>query len=156
MSVTRCSVTNRNTRIAAALLLPFARVAAAFQLQDAPAPTPLRQARIKADQPWNQSATPLATRRVELPKSNAAYPLSQPVYPPGSRRLLETGTVVLKLHVLDNGLVADSVVDKSSGFVDLDTAARFESFRWRLDPGTIDGEPRPMWGKFAVTFKLSK
>jgi hypothetical protein len=24
-----------------------------------------------------------------------------------------------------------------------------------LDPGTMNGTPSPMWGKFAVTFKLN-
>jgi TonB family protein len=141
----------------AAMLLPVATIAAAFQMQDAPVQAPLKQEQFsQSPAPREQSATPVSTRRVALPKSNPAHPLSQPVYPPVSRRLLEAGTVVLKLHVLENGRVADAVVEKSSGFVDLDTAAKFESFRWQLDPGTVDGEPQPMWGKFAVTFKLAK
>jgi TonB family protein len=93
---------------------------------------------------------------VILPRSNPDRPLSQPVYPPPSRRLLESGTVVLHLHVLPNGRVSDAVVMKSSGFLELDNAARYESFRWQLDPGTVNGTPTPMWGKFAVTFKLNQ
>jgi len=92
---------------------------------------------------------------IVLPKSNPARPLSQPVYPPPSRRLLESGTVVLRLHVLPNGRVSDAVIEKSSGFIELDNAARYESFRWQLDPGTVKGTPSPMWGQFAVTFKLN-
>jgi TonB family protein len=92
---------------------------------------------------------------IVLPRSNPARPLSQPVYPPPSRRLLEAGTVVLRLHVLPNGRVSDAVVEKSSGFLELDNAARYESFRWQLDAGTVNGTPSPMWGQFAVTFKLN-
>jgi TonB family protein len=93
---------------------------------------------------------------VVLPKSNALRPLSQPLYPPTSRRLGEHGTVVLRLHVLEDGSVADVRIDESSGYADLDYSAFYESFRWRLDPGTVDGVPSRMWGRFAVTFKLTE
>jgi protein TonB len=91
-----------------------------------------------------------------LPKSNPLRPLSQPMYPPTSRRLGEHGTVILRLHVLEDGSIADVRIDKSSGYPDLDYAAFYESFRWRIEPGTVDGEPSRMWGQFAVTFKLTK
>jgi protein TonB len=97
-----------------------------------------------------------ANSNIRLPRSNPARPLSQPVYPPASRRLLETGTVVLKLHVLEDGSVGDAIIEKSTGYPSLDYAAMYESFRWKLEPGTVDGEPQRMWGQFAVTFKLSK
>lgn len=92
--------------------------------------------------------------RVVLPKSSPQKPLSHPLYPPASRQLNEHGTVVLKLLVLEDGSVADAVIDKSSGYPSLDYSAFYEVFRWRLDPGTIDGAPSRMWGRFAVTFKL--
>jgi TonB family protein len=91
-----------------------------------------------------------------LPRSNPLRPLSQPIYPAASRRLGEHGTVILRLHVLEDGSIADVRIDKSSGYPDLDYAAFYESFRWRIDPGTVDGEPSRMWGQFAVTFKLTK
>jgi len=31
----------------------------------------------------------------------------------------------------------------------------YNAYNWRLEPGTIEGEPAAMWGRFAVTFKLS-
>lgn len=92
---------------------------------------------------------------VVLPKSNPLRPLSQPLYPAASRRLGEHGTVVLRLHVLEDGSVADVKLDESSGHPDLDYAALYESLRWHIDPGTVDGVPSPMWGRFAVTFKLT-
>jgi len=93
---------------------------------------------------------------IVLPKSNPQRPLSQPVYPPASIRLKEHGTVVLRLHVLEDGSVADARIEKSSGYPDLDYAAYYESFRWHIDPGTVNGEPSRMWGKFAVIFKLTE
>jgi TonB family protein len=97
-----------------------------------------------------------APSAIVLPRSNPQKPLSIPAYPPASRRTGEHGTVVLKLHVLEDGSVADAVIHRSSGYPDLDYAAMYESFRWRLDPGTIDGAPARMWGRFAVSFKLDR
>lgn len=92
---------------------------------------------------------------IVLPRSSPQKPLSIPAYPSASRRIGEHGTVVLKLHVLEDGSVADARIHKSSGYPALDYAAMDESFRWQLQPGTIDGAPSRMWGRFAVTFKLN-
>jgi len=90
------------------------------------------------------------------PRSNARRPLSQPEYPPSSRRAGEAGTVVLDIYVLENGRVGDAKVRTSSGFPKLDEAALREVKRsWRLEPGTENGKPVAMWGQFAVTFKLT-
>jgi TonB family protein len=96
-----------------------------------------------------------AGAKIVLPKSDPTKPLSPPAYPSASRRLGEHGTVVLKLHVLEDGSVADAIIEKTSGHPDLDYAALYEAFRWRLAPGTIDDTPSRMWGQFAVTFKLA-
>jgi TonB family protein len=106
-----------------------------------------------------RSKEPLAVAddgRTVLPKRNPATRLSQPVYPPASQRLGEHGTVVLNLFVLEDGSVADARIHESSGYPDLDYAALYETYRWRLDPGTVDGTPARMWGRIAVTFKLTE
>jgi protein TonB len=90
------------------------------------------------------------------PKSDARRPLTQPEYPPSSRRAGEAGTVILEVYVLETGRVGDARVKQSSGFPKLDEAALREVKRsWRLKPGTENGQPVPMWGQFAVTFKLT-
>jgi len=90
------------------------------------------------------------------PKSDPRRPLTQPEYPPSSRRAGETGTVILEVYVLENGRAGDVRVKQSSGFPKLDEAAVREVKRsWRLQPGTENGKPVPMWGQFAVTFKLT-
>lgn len=88
------------------------------------------------------------------PRSNKAFPLSQPVYPQQARSAGQTGTVVLQLHVLEDGSVDDVRIKQSSSFARLDYAAANESLNWKLDPGTVEGKPQAMWGQFAVTFKL--
>lgn len=90
------------------------------------------------------------------PRSDPRRPLTQPEYPPSSRRAGEAGTVILEVYVNANGRAEDVRVKKSSGFPKLDDAAIREVKRsWRLVPGTEDGKPVPMWGQFAVTFKLT-
>jgi protein TonB len=100
-------------------------------------------------------AQPTAVART-APKSDSRRPLSQPEYPPSSRRAGEAGTVILEVYVLENGRVGEARVKQSSGFPRLDEAAVREVKRsWRLVPGTENGKPVPMWGQFAVTFKLT-
>jgi protein TonB len=99
---------------------------------------------------------PVAQVPRTAPKSDPRRPLTQPEYPPSSRRAGETGTVILEVYVLENGRAGDVRVKKSSGFEKLDEAAVREVKRsWRLQPGTENGKPVPMWGQFAVTFKLT-
>jgi periplasmic protein TonB len=90
------------------------------------------------------------------PRSDPRRPLSQPEYPPSSRRAGEHGTVILEVLVLENGRVGEARVKQTSGFPRLDEAAVREVKRsWRLVPGTENGKPVQMWGQFAVTFKLT-
>ena len=99
---------------------------------------------------------PVAQRVTTAPKSDSRRPLTQPEYPPSSRRAGEAGTVILEVYVLETGRVGDARVKQSSGFPKLDEAALREVKRsWRLTPGTENGKPVPMWGQFAVTFKLT-
>jgi len=101
-------------------------------------------------------AAPPAPVARTAPKSDSRRPLTQPEYPPSSRRAGEAGTVILEVYVLENGRVGEAKVKQSSGFPRLDEAAVREVKRsWRLVPGTENGKPVPMWGQFAVTFKLT-
>ena len=105
----------------------------------------------------NQAAAPVARKDIIVgPKSNPRRPVTQPEYPPTSKRLGEAGTVVMLLTVNEEGKVTEAKVDKSSGFERLDEAALKEALsRWRLLPGTVNGKPAAMQYKFAVTFKLT-
>ncbi len=82
--------------------------------------------------------------------------ITQPEYPPASRRAGEEGTVHLQVYVLENGRAGEIKVAKSSGFPKLDEAAVKEVQRaWRFVPGKEDGKPVAMWHIFAVTFRLT-
>lgn len=90
------------------------------------------------------------------PRSNPRRPVTQPEYPPTSKRLGEAGTVIMLLTVNEEGKVTDAKIDTSSGFERLDEAALKEALRtWKLLPGTVGGKPVAMQYKFKVVFKIT-
>ncbi len=122
---------------------------------DAPPATAITQTTTQRPVAQPPPAPPKPVQRT-APRSDTRRPLTQPEYPPASRRAGETGTVILEVYVLENGRVGEARVKQSSGFPRLDEAAVREVKRsWRLVPGTENGKPVPMWGQFAVTFRLT-
>jgi TonB family protein len=69
-------------------------------------------------------------------------------YPPVSVRYREEGTVLLSITI-ENGVVIESSILKTSGFERLDQAALQASFQWKLNPGISIKKTQ------AVTFKIS-
>ncbi|MDE2184299.1 MAG: energy transducer TonB [Alphaproteobacteria bacterium] len=65
-----------------------------------------------------------------------------PPYPPLAIRLGEQGSVQLKLLVSPDGAVTDAIIVQSSGYQDLDQAARrWVVGRWRYRPAVRGGTP---------------
>lgn len=64
-----------------------------------------------------------------------------PTYPPLSRRLGETGQVVLRVELSESGKVASAMVERSSGHPGLDQAALAAVRHWRCSPATRNGQP---------------
>lgn len=62
-----------------------------------------------------------------------------PAYPPLSRRLGETGTVLLRVELDEHGRVATARVDSGSGYERLDQAALAAVKTWRCQPPLRDG-----------------
>jgi protein TonB len=82
--------------------------------------------------------------------------ITQPEYPPASRRAGEAGTVQLRCYVQADGRCSEISVVKSSGFPKLDEAAVKEVQRsWKFVPAKEDGKPVAAWHTFAVTFRLT-
>jgi protein TonB len=63
-----------------------------------------------------------------------------PAYPPRSRRLNETGTVVLRVELAETGHVAAARIDSSSGHMRLDDAALAAIKTWRCMPALRLGQ----------------
>ncbi|HEV7814998.1 MAG TPA: energy transducer TonB [Janthinobacterium sp.] len=75
-------------------------------------------------------------------------------YPKASLMNEEQGTVSMSFLVNADGSVADSKVEKSSGFKNLDKAAIKSLSACKFKPGTKDGSPAQTWTKVDYAWKL--
>jgi len=88
------------------------------------------------------------------PVVDAAKGCKQPEYPPVSKRLEESGVVVLQFLIGTDGSVLDSKVDSTSGYPRLDDAARSALSLCHFKPGAVDGKPEQSWAKIRYTWKI--
>lgn len=111
-----------------------------------PAATPQELA---APAPPPQAAAPEAPR-MALPAgpvalgselSVACPQRAAPAYPAASRRRGETGSVVLRVELDEQGTVAEARVETASGHERLDHAALVAVKAWRCTPPRRNGEP---------------
>ena len=99
---------------------------------------------------------PPAAPVVVQPSSRAAH-LNNPAppYPAMSRRLGESGRVVLRVLIGTDGRAQEVRVQRSSGFERLDELAlETARDRWRYVPGTRNGVAEPMWATVPIDFVL--
>ncbi|PZR07823.1 MAG: hypothetical protein DI532_23020 [Azospirillum brasilense] len=82
-------------------------------------------------------------------------PSAQLTYPDGARRSGEAGEVGLVLRVTEDGRVIVVDVDKSSGFGNLDDAARLTAFRWRFRPAMRDGLAVSAYPRAVANFSIA-
>lgn len=80
-------------------------------------------------------------------------PCDKPEYPRASLVNEEQGTVVLAVEVSTDGKVADSKIEKSSGFKNLDKAT-LKLAQCKFKPLVKDGKPEQAWAKFEYVWKL--
>jgi protein TonB len=79
---------------------------------------------------------------------------AKPDYPKTALRNGDTGVVTLALLIGTDGRVADSKVEKSSGFRELDRAAQAGLGLCKFKPGTLDGAPYQSWTKMQYVWSL--
>ena len=75
-------------------------------------------------------------------------------YPKASLMNEEQGTVSMSFLVNADGSVAESKLDKTSGFKNLDKAAMKSISACKFKPGTKDGAPAQTWTKVDYAWKL--
>ena len=78
----------------------------------------------------------------------------RPNYPRASVRLGEEGTVVVRIHLAEDGAVSEVELAQSSGFRRLDESALEAVRRWRFRPATREGRAVPFRFEHAVEFSL--
>lgn len=87
-------------------------------------------------------------------KPDARFRNLEPVYPPAAVARGEQGTVVLLVHVGPDGRPSEVDIVRSSGFAQLDQAARRAVSRWHFLPAISQGEPVPAEMSLRVVFSL--
>ncbi|MFZ4833033.1 TonB family protein [Rouxiella sp. Mn2063] len=99
--------------------------------------------------------TPVVQAVVTQPIFNAAYLNNPPPeYPSLSKRLRETGTVMLKVQVSPSGLAENVAISHSSGYDRLDQVAINAVKRWRFIPAKQDNQPIAAWVIVPLVFTL--
>lgn len=78
------------------------------------------------------------------------------VYPPASRRLGETGLVIVAVWVGEDGEPLELQIAQSSGHERLDRAALAGVRRARFQPWRVDGRPRAGWARIPIPFELER
>jgi len=78
-----------------------------------------------------------------------------PRYPRQSLRKGDTGTVLLRVLVDEQGWPKEAVIETSSGHRELDRAARDQVLaKWRFHPATHQGRPIPAYALVPIGFNL--
>lgn len=78
-----------------------------------------------------------------------------PVYPAISRRLGESGLVMLRVLISEKGLPEQASIQKSSGSGNLDEAGRSAAMRTVFKPYMEDGKPVAVYVLVPINFQLS-
>jgi len=108
------------------------------------APAPVASASVAGPEPTHVAAVIDAGRSCRTP-----------AYPPAARRNHQSGIVVLKFLIDEEGGVVDSLVADSSGFDSLDQAARDALTLCRFRPGTVDGKPERSWVAMRYVWQMN-
>lgn len=96
-----------------------------------------------------------AENAVTEPSSSASYLNNpKPPYPQASRRMMEEGTVILRVLVSAQGKANRVEIKVSSGFARLDQSARQTVQNWRFVPAKRGNTPIDMWYDVPVNFSL--
>lgn len=126
---------------------------------------------ITPPQPTRAEAAPVATAAPTAPATPSPTPPApatprtvssveyikapQLVYPNLSRRLGESGTVVLRILINEKGLPEQILIQKSTGYTNLDEAGRQAAQRALFKPMIENGKPVPVYVLVPLTFQLS-
>ena len=97
-----------------------------------------------------QPATPKLVSGVEYLRP------PQPSYPPRSRRLGETGVVVLRVLINEHGMAEQVLIEKSSGFGALDEEGRAAVQRTLFKPKLEDGKPVAVYALVPINFQQNR
>ena len=122
----------------------------------APEPSASPAAAAAPAAPAPSPPAPPAPPVIVQPSTSAAHLNNPaPTYPAMSKRLGESGRVVVRVLIGPDGRAQDARIQRSSGFDRLDQVAlETARDRWRYVPGTRNGVPEAMWFNVPLNFVL--
>ncbi len=138
--------------------LPLIAVAPSEPTITPPQPTRAEAAPVAAAAPTapsTPSPTPPAPSTPRTVSSVEYIKAPQLIYPNLSRRLGESGTVVLRILINEKGLPEQILIQKSTGYNNLDEAGRQAAQRALFKPMIENGKPVPVYVLVPLTFQLS-
>lgn len=101
------------------------------------------------------ASTPVAAAGTPKTVSSVEYLRApQAIYPHSSRRLGETGVVMLRVLIGEKGQAEQVVVQKSSGYANLDEAGRQAVMRALYKPYIEDGKAIAVYALVPINFQL--
>jgi protein TonB len=107
--------------------------------------------------PAGPAAAPAPPAAARIITSGVEYlKAPQPEYPALSMRMGEQGKVVLRVHVNEQGLPDEVLVQSSSGFARLDEAGRQAALRALFKPYREDGRPVAVFVIVPLNFQLAR
>lgn len=120
------------------------------------APAPAAATATAAPSPVATPAPAVAAAGPRMLPSSAVQYLVPPVveYPRASRRLNETGRVVVRVLITETGLPDRLAIERSSGFARLDEAALAAVRKARFRPYVENGQPQSGWALVPLSFDL--
>jgi protein TonB len=146
---------------------PVAKKALTPRAAPSPAPAPIEQsvaapapAAAAPSTPEPPAAAPVAPAAPPAPAppktvSGVEYVQPpQPDYPPISKRMGEEGKVMLRVLVSERGHPEEVDIQKSSGFIRLDEAARRAAMRAMFKPHLEDGKPVAVYALIPIIFSI--
>ena len=96
-----------------------------------------------AQQPLARAADDTLDKRIKA--SFAPDGCTRPEWPKGALEAKHAGTTTLALFIGEDGKVVQSKITKSSGYEELDEAARVSISKCRFNPGKLNGKPLDAW-----------
>ena len=126
--------------------------------ETAPPPPPEKSSEAPSDAVVSAPAAPAAPATAARPKivTGVAYiNAPRPVYPAIDARMGNEGTVTLRILINERGRAEKVEVQKSSGSVRMDEAARTAVMRATFRPYLEDGKAIPVYAIVPINFTLS-
>jgi periplasmic protein TonB len=135
--------------------------AVAQPVEAAPTETRTAEAAPSAAPPQIAQSGPASTTAPAAPITPAHFAAAYlrnpaPAYPAESRRRGEQGRILLRVHVLPDGLPDEIILHHGSGFERLDRAAINAVHRWKFVPAQQGGGSIAAWVIVPIQFSLQE